>query len=277
MRCGRGIRRLPSDRAQRPGSPPSRSSAGRPPRGPYLSRGTVHDAHAKPEGIRAPVPRWASLPEQPAPWDVSVAIGPPGDPPLRQPADIRWPGRPSSGQGRTTRPLRGAVLAAVHQRHQVRFGATVELRLLAAQPTLGLGDLHALTGAEPDQVGLTVRHHRRNVEQQPHDRVGGVADRTARLRVICWVVSSSAIPRASGSDLARADRAWSPPRSALMAHLHQDGSGRTAGCGRLGHRTTPDPNSWRSVSATATPAAASRHQYSASPSTRARKPPAVAE
>src|SRR3954452_1351741 len=39
----------------------------------------------------------------------------------------------------------GAVLAAVHQRDQVRLLATVE-------PTLGLGDLHALTGTKPDQV-----------------------------------------------------------------------------------------------------------------------------
>jgi hypothetical protein len=50
--------------------------------------------------------------------------------------------------------LGGAVLAAVHQRDEVRFLAAVELGLLATQPAFGLGDLHALAGAEPDQVGL---------------------------------------------------------------------------------------------------------------------------
>ena len=49
--------------------------------------------------------------------------------------------------------LGGAVLTAVHQRDQVCFLAAVELGLLAAQPAFGLGDLHALAGAEPDQVG----------------------------------------------------------------------------------------------------------------------------
>jgi hypothetical protein len=49
--------------------------------------------------------------------------------------------------------LGGAVLAAVHQRDQVRLLPPVELGLLATQPALGLGDLHALAGAEPDQVG----------------------------------------------------------------------------------------------------------------------------
>jgi hypothetical protein len=42
----------------------------------------------------------------------------------------------------------------VHQGDQVRFLTTVELGVLAAQPALGLGDLHALAGAQPDQVGL---------------------------------------------------------------------------------------------------------------------------
>src|SRR4051812_42421120 len=39
--------------------------------------------------------------------------------------------------------LEGAVLAAVHQRDQVGLLLSVELGLLAAQPALGFGDLHA--------------------------------------------------------------------------------------------------------------------------------------
>jgi hypothetical protein len=48
----------------------------------------------------------------------------------------------------------GAVLTAVHRGDQMCFLAAVELGLLAAEPVLGLGDLHALAGAQPDQVGL---------------------------------------------------------------------------------------------------------------------------
>jgi len=50
--------------------------------------------------------------------------------------------------------LGGAVLAAVQQGDKVCCLLAVELGLLAAQPALGLGDLHALAGAEPDQVGF---------------------------------------------------------------------------------------------------------------------------
>jgi len=50
--------------------------------------------------------------------------------------------------------LGGAVLAAVQQGGVVCFLSAVELGLLAAQPALGLGDLYALAGAEPDQVGF---------------------------------------------------------------------------------------------------------------------------
>src|SRR3954451_19207708 len=73
----------------------------------------------------------------------------------------------------------GAVLATVYQRDQVRLLATVELGLFATQPTLGLGDLHALDRAKPDQVGLELSHHRQDVEQQPPDRVARVVDRAA--------------------------------------------------------------------------------------------------
>ena len=60
------------------------------------------------------------------------------------------------------------------------FLATVELELLAAQPALGLGDLHPFTRTEPDQVGLELSHHGQNVEQQSTDGVGGVVDRPAQ-------------------------------------------------------------------------------------------------
>src|SRR4051812_10566498 len=40
--------------------------------------------------------------------------------------------------------LGGAVLAAVYQRDQVCFLASIELGLLSPQPALGHGDLHAL-------------------------------------------------------------------------------------------------------------------------------------
>ena len=45
-----------------------------------------------------------------------------------------------------------------------------ELGLLAPQPALGLGDLHALPGPHPGQVGLELRHHSQHVEQEPADR-----------------------------------------------------------------------------------------------------------
>ncbi len=52
--------------------------------------------------------------------------------------------------------------------------AAVEPGLLAAQSALGLGDLHALAGAEPGQVGLELGNHGQDVEQKPPDGIGGV-------------------------------------------------------------------------------------------------------
>jgi hypothetical protein len=43
------------------------------------------------------------------------------------------------------------------QRDEVGLLAGAELGLLAAQPALGAGDVHALAGAHPDQVGLELR------------------------------------------------------------------------------------------------------------------------
>jgi hypothetical protein len=56
----------------------------------------------------------------------------------------------------------------------VRLLDGAELGLLAAQTTFGLGDLHPLARAQPDQVGLELSDHRQDVEQQPPDRIGRV-------------------------------------------------------------------------------------------------------
>src|SRR5450631_3919494 len=61
--------------------------------------------------------------------------------------------------GRTSNPeqvgeLSGAVLAALNQGHQMRLLSAIELGLLATQTPFGLGDLHALLGAQPNQVRL---------------------------------------------------------------------------------------------------------------------------
>ena len=64
----------------------------------------------------------------------------------------------------------------------MRLLATVEPGLFATQPTLGLGDLHALAGTKPDQVGLELSHHRKHIDHQPADRVGGVVDRPAQVQ-----------------------------------------------------------------------------------------------
>jgi hypothetical protein len=61
----------------------------------------------------------------------------------------------------------------VHQGDQGSLLLPVELGLFAAEPSFGLGDLHALAGAEPNEVGLELGHHREHVEQQSAYRVGG--------------------------------------------------------------------------------------------------------
>jgi hypothetical protein len=76
----------------------------------------------------------------------------------------------------------GAVLTGFRQGDQVCFLARVELGLLAPQPTLGLGDSHALLGAQPDEVGLEFGDHGQHVEQQPADRVGRVVDGPAEVQ-----------------------------------------------------------------------------------------------
>jgi hypothetical protein len=78
--------------------------------------------------------------------------------------------------------LEGAVLATVDQGDEVGFLTAVELGLFPAQPALGLGDLHAFPGPEPNEVGLELSNHGKNVEQQSSDRVGGVVDRPAQAQ-----------------------------------------------------------------------------------------------
>jgi len=59
----------------------------------------------------------------------------------------------------------------------------LQLRLLAAQPAVGFGDLHPLPGPHPDQVGFELGNHGEHVEQQPADRIGGVVDRAAEAEL----------------------------------------------------------------------------------------------
>lgn len=66
---------------------------------------------------------------------------------------------------------------------EVRLLLGVEFGLLAAQPALGLGDLHPLAGAHPDQVGLELRDHGQHVEQQPAYRIAGVVHRAADVEL----------------------------------------------------------------------------------------------
>ena len=65
-----------------------------------------------------------------------------------------------SGDAEQVGEFSGAVLAASEKGHQVRFLAMVQLWLLATQTPFGLGDLHPLSGAQPDQVGPNRRPSR---------------------------------------------------------------------------------------------------------------------
>jgi hypothetical protein len=47
----------------------------------------------------------------------------------------------------------------------VGFLARIELGLLAAQPPLGLSDLHALAGAQADEIGLELRDYLKLIER----------------------------------------------------------------------------------------------------------------
>ena len=73
-----------------------------------------------------------------------------------------------------------AVGAGVAELEQVPGLVDGQLRLLPAQASLGLGDLHALPGPHPDQVRLELRDHRQHVEQQPTDWIGRIVHRAAQ-------------------------------------------------------------------------------------------------
>ena len=76
-----------------------------------------------------------------------------------------------------------AVRAEVVQFEQVLGMVRLQLRLLAAQPSFGLGDLHAFTGPQSNQVSLKLCDHCEHVKQQPADRVGWVVDRAAEAEL----------------------------------------------------------------------------------------------
>jgi hypothetical protein len=62
----------------------------------------------------------------------------------------------------------------------VRFLPVVQLWLLATRSAFGFSDLHSLSGAKPNQVGLG--GHREHVEQQTADRVRRVVHRPAQVQ-----------------------------------------------------------------------------------------------
>jgi hypothetical protein len=90
----------------------------------------------------------------------------------------------------------------VVQLQQVLGLVRLELRLLSAQPALGLGYFHSFSGAQSDQVGFELGHHRQHVEQQSSDGSVGSWIEPPRLSFTLDLVSSSNMSRASGSDLA---------------------------------------------------------------------------
>ena len=62
-----------------------------------------------------------------------------------------------AGDAEQVGELSRAVITAFEQSHQVRFLPLIELGLLTTQMPFGLGDLHALPGAQPNQVGQRTR------------------------------------------------------------------------------------------------------------------------
>ena len=79
--------------------------------------------------------------------------------------------------------FRAGVLSSAVQGHEVLFLGGGELGLLAAQPALGLGDLHAFPGPRANEVGFELRDHGQHVEQQAADRVCGVVDVPAQAQL----------------------------------------------------------------------------------------------
>src|ERR1035437_2483261 len=126
-----------------------------------------------------------------------------------------------AGDAEQVGELSGAVLAAIEQSHQVSFLPMVQLGLLATQTPFGLGDLHSLSCAQPNQLGLETRRPSRTLNSsRPTGSVGSYTD-PPRLNRTWPAVSSSAMALASGSD--RASRSSlmttsvSPSRQAARA------------------------------------------------------------
>ena len=85
-----------------------------------------------------------------------------------------------AGDAEQVGELSGAVLPALRRATRLRFLPVIQLWLLPTQTSFGLGDLDAVSGAQPNQVGLG--DHRQHVEQQPPDRVGRVVHRPAQVK-----------------------------------------------------------------------------------------------
>jgi hypothetical protein len=72
--------------------------------------------------------------------------------------------------------FRAGMLSSLVEGHEVFFLGLRELGLLAAEPALGLGDLHAFAGSGADEVGFEFGDHGQDVEEKLADGVGGVVD-----------------------------------------------------------------------------------------------------
>jgi hypothetical protein len=65
---------------------------------------------------------------------------------------------------------------------KLRFLPVVQSRLLAPQPSFGLGDQHGLPGMQTNQVSHRgLGDHGQHVEQLPPNRVDGVANRPSQF------------------------------------------------------------------------------------------------
>lgn len=82
----------------------------------------------------------------------------------------------AAGDAKEFGDFRAGVPAAVVEGDEVFFLGGGEFRLLAAELALGLGDLHAFSGAGADEVGFEFGDHGQDVEQVPADGVRGVVN-----------------------------------------------------------------------------------------------------
>ena len=92
----------------------------------------------------------------------------------------RLPGKPSTWPLRIDRRVRRWC---IRRTSAARPGGRGFSLGCLPQPALRLRDLHALSGAKTDQVGLKFSDHGQHVEQQPADRVGRVVHGATRFGV----------------------------------------------------------------------------------------------